>query len=114
MGLSGIRLDSGPSIDRGCGNNKTPEKSGVLRVKRRERDSNPCYGYKPVERFSKPSPNSTSSDGNIACGGGENRLSPGLLLNLEKHPELVELIEAWSTLPAALKAGIQAMVKSAT
>jgi len=37
-----------------------------------------------------------------------------LLLNLEKHPELVELIEAWSTLPAALKAGIQAMVKSAT
>jgi hypothetical protein len=24
--------------------------------KRRERDSNPCYGYKPVERFSKPSP----------------------------------------------------------
>ena len=28
----------------------------MLLSQRRERDSNPCYGYKPVERFSKPSP----------------------------------------------------------
>jgi len=36
-----------------------------------------------------------------------------LLLALEKHPELLPLVEAWPTLPDALRAGILAMVKAA-
>jgi len=38
------------------------------------------------------------------------RLSPDLSPAIEKHPELVQLIRTWSTLPDAMRAGILAMV----
>jgi len=49
----GVNSD-GASI--GKTNENAPENQCFTGQERRERDSNPCYGYKPVERFSKPSP----------------------------------------------------------
>jgi hypothetical protein len=36
-----------------------------------------------------------------------------LAREIEKHPELERMLEAWPTLPAALKAGILAMIEAA-
>jgi hypothetical protein len=38
-------------------------------------------------------------------------LSPDLSVAIQNHPELVELVTAWATLPESMRAGIVAMIK---
>jgi hypothetical protein len=42
---------------------------------------------------------------------GSGHVYAGVSIAVQNHPELVCIIEAWPTLPNALRAGILAMVK---
>jgi hypothetical protein len=64
----------------------------------------PCGQSVPAEQQDTNLPEVTPSD--------DSRLSPDLSLAIEKHPELAQLIRSWSALPAAIRAGITAMINA--
>lgn len=71
-------------------------------------------GFEPANNgFAIRPPATPTSDHVKTCADGVNCLSPRLLPALEKHPELIDLIAAWPTLPEALRAGIRAMIAGA-
>jgi hypothetical protein len=43
----------------------------------------------------------------------ENPLAQSLAREIEKHPDLQRVLDAWPTLPEALRAGILAMIDAA-
>src|SRR3954469_21747024 len=72
-----------PTGRMGCGSEVIADgKRDTQRIERRDRDSNPSYGFDPVKRFSKPSPSaarpSLRRTGKIIRGPakGQDELAP--------------------------------------
>ncbi len=54
-----------------------------------------------------------TDDSAMGCDDQEKRLAFCLAFLTEKMPDLAAVVKAWPTLPAAIKAGIRAMVEAA-
>ncbi len=96
---------------------------------RRGGDSNPRYRRSPVRRFSKPLLDSTTVGGTGTYGGSKstpssrpssstrNRVDHAPAIDpadSEPDAELQAVVEAWPTLPTAVRAGILATVRAVT
>ena len=66
-------------------------------------------------RFSRPSPARPKSKGNNAPNqSSDNSRFPCAFGPLETPPDLATVIDAWSTLPEPIKAGIMALVRASS
>jgi hypothetical protein len=71
-------------------------------------------GIEPTTHgFSVHLPSTTTGDAVDSSKSAKNSLPAGLPPNLQNDAELNAVLDAWPRLPAALRAGIVAIVKSA-
>ena len=71
----------------------------------------PDTGLTPYNGLAnRPFANATSANPSTS-DEGQLRVSPSVSLTLEKHPDLAALVEAWPTLPEAVRASVFAVLK---
>ena len=68
-------------------------------------------GFEPTDNgFAIHSDRDVSTANAESCESCPATLAPDLRFDPEEHPDLAAVVEAWADLPAALRAGIVAMV----
>ncbi len=77
---------------------------------RRGRDSNPRY--LSVQRFSRPPPDSVSPEPAQTCEQPPDNSADSSASLAGNDPDLAAVLQAWPTLPEAIKAGILATVRA--